>query len=86
MDPGFGQITHGLVVGGIGFPVLSGMLGAVVSVLTARAVRMMTVMRIVFLALGVAVVGGCDIRDDSGCRKWGVPGGPSGGLESSAGA
>lgn len=58
MDAGLDQITHGLMVGGIGFPVLSGMVGVTVAVFSAKAVRMITVTRLVFAALGIGVAAG----------------------------
>ena len=58
MDPGLGQLTHGLVVGGLGLPVVSGLVGLVVNVLTARAIPLIAATRVVFLILGVTVVAG----------------------------
>jgi hypothetical protein len=56
MDSEFNQITHGLVVGGLALPVLSGVVGAAVSLLTGSSVRMLTATRLVFVALGIGVL------------------------------
>jgi uncharacterized membrane protein len=87
MDPGLAQIARGLAVGGVGLPVVSAVIGLVVRLVTAGAIKMMTATRVVFLILGATVVTGMSsgkipVAEGAACLvaqvvAWGLLLGPS---------
>lgn len=55
MDSGYDQVIHGLMVGGVGFPVLAALIGVVINLVTSGSVRMLTATRLVFVVLALGI-------------------------------